>query len=1387
MNQNRYFLFKNRKFKAAAVFAVLFFLTQYLAYQRFQINNENEEDELIREIHRIENNLTLLLGSSESATRALAFVVEKNRTAGTFDSLAKVIISSNRYLDAVQLTKNGVISQVYPLQGNESTLGFDVLNDSSVKREALKALTAKKLFFAGPLQLRQGGLGLVGRLPIFTEDEFYGFAAVIIKFSTFLTAAGIDTSANSVFQYQVSKLDPNTGTETFFLRQSFPRSNDAWNAGTYIDLPAGDWRIYVRAKEHGSHYAEVIWLCIAGVAISLASGFVTYYMLNQPEKLQALVLEQTKRIESSEKYFRALIDNIADGIILLDANGKTLYQSPSSWRITGYSLDELQHQNGLGLLHPDDINESSKVFERVAGKPGSIEVVTHRLLHKKGNYIWIEGTFTNLLHEEAISGIVFTYHDITQQKQAEEEIITAYKEKDVVLQRISDSVISVDNQWRYTFLNDAALAEHPSGREATIGKVIWDIHPGMKGTIFWNTYHEAMETQNAIELEGYYAPMGRWFDLKAYPSREGLTVFYGDITERKNTEAILAQNEKRFRALIENSTDGLTVLNADGMVVEISPSGRKILGYDERELVGKQRPDLIHPSDREKVMNAFMEIVADPTNIKTVEYRHKMPDGSDKWLECTFHNLLNEPNLNGIVLNYKDITDRKKNEEHQNLFTSIVNSSEDAIISKTLKGIITSWNHGAEKVFGYTREEIVGKHISIIMPANLQGEETEIISKISRGEGIRQYQTVRITKAGQPKNVSLTISAIKDSTGIIIGASVILRDITDTIRITQELQKNTLELKRSNNELVEAQAVAKVGSWETDLNTLELTWSLETYHIFELDPNHFKPAYTSFLKFVHPADRAEVDAAFVASFNNTDINTIEHRIVTGIGTEKWVLERWRVFNDELGKPFRAVGTCQDITDRKVAEIEKALLINNTEESFVLLDNHLIIVSFNYQFFKLYKKYFGQIIEKGRSILEYTPSERRDIINATYSNVLQGKTEESELSFPDPEGSTKIFSIKYKPAKNDSGEVIGVFVTCSDVTERKKAEEQIYIEKYFSDSVINSLPGIFYLYDREGRFARWNKNFETISGYSNEDVSKMHPLDFYNVDEKEIARKKIENAFAGGNEEVVAHFYTKDKKKIPYYFNARKISFDGVDYLIGIGIDITEQARAEEELIAYTKEIKKLTAHLQQVREEERTRIAREIHDELGQQLTGLKMDVEWVAKKVSSNSAVSEKITEMISLIDQTVVTIRRIVSELRPGVLDDLGLVAALEWQCKEFEKRTGIRCESDIKLEDLTFGKDLSINLFRIYQEALTNIARHAKATLVTTVLEEVDDHLVLTIKDNGVGFDNGKGTPDNSWGVVGMRERAAIFKGELKIESSLHKGTVVSIRIPLKTITS
>lgn len=238
------------------------------------------------------------------------------------------------------------------------------------------------------------------------------------------------------------------------------------------------------------------------------------------------------------------------------------------------------------------------------------------------------------------------------------------------------------------------------------------------------------------------------------------------------------------------------------------------------------------------------------------------------------------------------------------------------------------------------------------------------------------------------------------------------------------------------------------------------------------------------------------------------------------------------------------------------------------------------------------------------------------------------------------------------------------------------------------------------------------------------------------------------------------------------------------HLVALAYEEEERTRAEVQLHESEERLRNLTRRLESVREEERTRIAREVHDELGQALTGVKLELAFLRDQLADvRSDLHERATSIIGHVDQTMQSVRKIATELRPVVLDQLGLIPAIEWQAREFQNRTGIRCILNIYLRTITLPVDRSTGVFRIFQEVLTNIARHAGASEAAITMQEHTGNLLLQVHDNGRGITDEEISASHSLGLVGMRERALLLGGEAKIERNPEEGTTVTLRIPLE----
>jgi len=361
----------------------------------------------------------------------------------------------------------------------------------------------------------------------------------------------------------------------------------------------------------------------------------------------------------------------------------------------------------------------------------------------------------------------------------------------------------------------------------------------------------------------------------------------------------------------------------------------------------------------------------------------------------------------------------------------------------------------------------------------------------------------------------------------------------------------------------------------------------------------------------------------------------------------------------------------------------------------------------------------------------------------------------------------------------------------DITKRKLRERVLQeSEELYKTLTENSLTGIFI--HQDSRFIFVNDKFAKMHGYRPEELLQKEHWLLVHPDERkrlrEFAMQRLEGKPVPQQYEV--RRMTKDGKTIWCEMMATAIQYRGKLAIMGNVIDITERKRAEVAIKKSEEQMRNLTTYLQRIGEIERTNIAREIHDELGQTLTVLKMDLSWLKKRLpqepgSFQGSLLNKTESMSQLINSTIQTVKKISTELRPGLLDDLGLAAAIEWQAEEFQRRTGIRCKISVAPRDITLDRDRNTAIFRIFQETLTNIARHSEATEVKVNLKQRDGRVELSVRDNGRGITDEELTNPKSFGLIGIRERVKIFEGDSVMRGIPGQGTTVTVRIPIRAM--
>ena len=356
---------------------------------------------------------------------------------------------------------------------------------------------------------------------------------------------------------------------------------------------------------------------------------------------------------------------------------------------------------------------------------------------------------------------------------------------------------------------------------------------------------------------------------------------------------------------------------------------------------------------------------------------------------------------------------------------------------------------------------------------------------------------------------------------------------------------------------------------------------------------------------------------------------------------------------------------------------------------------------------------------------------------------------------------------------------------AEIAVHQRIEAQLRHEQEILQRIFDNVPAMINFIDQNGELRVVNQEWERTLGWTLEEVRERGIDIFAELYPDPEERRRVRHFVAnpGGNWQDF-RMRVRSGQTIDTSWAEVRLS-DGT--IIGIGQDITARKQAEASVRATSEQLRALTARLQSAREEEAARIAREIHDELGSALTTLRWDLESLVPLTSQEFAsppaerMHEKIGGMIAVVDTTIQTIRRIASELRPRILDDLGLPAAIEWQAQQFQARTGIVCTLKFSADTVSLTRDQSTAVFRILQEALTNVLRHAQATRVQITMRQQREQFVLTIRDNGRGITAQEQHGIHSIGIVGMQERAHLAGGVLEIGRAEDDGTVVTVRIP------
>ncbi|MEN9909607.1 MAG: hypothetical protein RLZZ540_2756 [Bacteroidota bacterium] len=452
LSHNKWFLLKP---KLIGILVFLFFciIFSLIISQQYHISKKAKNDAMDTNLQAIHKSIEQSLKKNYVDALTLALTINDNGAPEHFEAVGKEILASDTNIDAVQLVPNGIIRYTYPLKGNEAATGINILTNKKYRYEALKAIETRKMYFAGPFELNQGGLGILGRLAIYKNNKFWGFSAILIRLNTLLEKPEIEKLDKSKYYFQFSKINPITKKETFFLNTT--TKFNPKNAVTSI-VPDGDWKLYLFDKKPNELLLPFAIRSFLALILASLIGFLTTSFFKKPAELENLLRKQADKLLKNEMKFKSVFDQAAVGITYVDTvTGQLLEANKKYCNLLGYNEQEIKQKNIQSIIHPDDLKESFSNLEKL--RKGIIREYTTERRHitKSNDIIWIKLTISPLWENNALpTNHIAIVEDVTERKLAEEAILNSQQKIESLINTVDGIVWECDAKTlEFTFIS----------------------------------------------------------------------------------------------------------------------------------------------------------------------------------------------------------------------------------------------------------------------------------------------------------------------------------------------------------------------------------------------------------------------------------------------------------------------------------------------------------------------------------------------------------------------------------------------------------------------------------------------------------------------------------------------------------------------------------------------------------------------------------------------------------------------------------------------------------------------------------------------------------------------------------------------------------------------
>jgi len=1094
----------------------------------------------------------------------------------------------------------------------------------------------------------------------------------------------------------------------------------------------------------------------------------------------------------SDEATRLILNSAPDAIICIDPDGKILFWSIQSEKIFGWKENEVLGLNlpeiiFPGKQHADGKNHLDFILELTRLN----SMVEMEACRKNGEAFPIKISMAPVNTEG--KELYYTYiRDISSRKKEEEELRKEKELSGFIFENLP-GIFYVQDQngkylrWNKNFEKASGYSAYEIERLSPMEFFNADEQSRVQEAInkvF--TVGRAEVVADVVTKDKRVLPF--YFKAKSivYEGKNCLIGSGVDLSQQQRAQMEVKRSEEKYRALFEQASDPIMVTDFDGNLFDVNESLCLLFGYAKNELMGMNIRRLIDPENlKERPMN-FTRLAAGEHVFSRRRMMHR--DGHFIEVEANLKKVT-ETTILAIV---RDITERLRvqNEllESENRLRTIFETEPECIKLLDRDCRVMDMNPaGLAIIEAGNISQVVGHNALDFIGEQNRDDFENLNKRVFEGHtGTLEFSIT--TLKGAFRWMEMHAVPLRNNAGEVISALSVARDITDKKIAADALRQSVERYKALVENATEALVVLDVesGKFESVSQSAVDFFKMSKEELQRTGPVGLSPKYQPDGKLSSEKAKEKIQEAIEGGKPNFEwihIDKLGNEIpceiyLVRLPSDNQMLIRGSIFN---------------ITERK--KTEEAIRLSEQKYKLLFNKNPLSMFMLSIPDLKFIDVNDAAIDQYGYSREEFLNMTAYDIrpkcdvmqFKDVMENREDGRSDFGIWNHLKKDGTMIKVEVRAHMILND-GKPAWLSLT-NDVTERLLAEEKLKTSEYqFRKVTENEMLGVTWA-TPDGRLINANSTFTTMVGYSIEELKGVHFAEFTHPDDIKKELLLVEEIVRG-----IRDYYQIEKR-----YKTRKGNFiwvelslstfrnttnNQIEFFIGIVQNIHERKMAEEEIRKSHEELRQLSSYLETIREEERTNIAREIHDELGQQLTGLKMDISWLNKKIpKENKVVQEKISGMLSLIDSTVKTVRRISTELRPGILDDLGLIDALQWQSHEFEKRTGILCSFSTSFTDSPFEKNLSTGIFRVFQETLTNVARHAHASEIMTIFEKHDDSIILQVHDNGLGFNETEIKSKKTLGLIGMKERAKMFGGNLSVQSAVGKGTKITLRVPMR----